>query len=147
MFSGVRETEAAPLDAGRTDWFCSLAWFMKMSKKWFSPPRKWDLVREVAPLSAFTEGLMLNSQMVLQAELALGIQSIAGESLSPQKLLVPPVSPNVVTRGGPLYSESPCLTLCGSMSDWKNGRMLRPCPLWPNVECDASDCIQNRNRS
>lgn len=72
-----------------------------MSKKWFSPPRKWDLVHEGAPLSAFMEGLMLNSQMVLQAKLALGIQSITGGSLSPQKLLVSPISPNVVTRGRP----------------------------------------------
>ena len=46
-------------------------------RNWCSSPRKWDRVHEVAP-SAFTEGLMLNSQTVLQAELALGIQSITG---------------------------------------------------------------------
>lgn len=68
-------------------------------RKWCSPPRKWDHVHEVAPPSAFTEGLMLNSQAVLRAELALGIQSITGGGLSLQKLLVLPASPNVITRG------------------------------------------------
>lgn len=53
------------------------------------------------------EGLMLNSQMVLQAKLALGIQSITGGSLSPQKLLVSRISPNVVTRGRPALLRVP----------------------------------------